>query len=952
MDLYKIIQLVKRHLFLLIIVPIIMAVLVYLFTRNQPKSYSAETIVYTGIATGYSLESTDQRNLDYFATNIQFDNLINLINSRQTIENTAIRLLAQGLLLERANPQYISQKNFDDLQQLVPKHVKDLVVINGKMGLEREKEQQIIQLQEEIQGLEDEIQRKKQNELIVSRQNSPPSDPMNDGEQIVSHTVRPGETLYTIAVMYNVSAGELIEKNNLKNNTVRTGQTLIIKKEVATNYLYHTVKAGESIYAISKLYGVSIADIRRINNLFSDKLEPGTRLIIKNLTSNQSLTLTSRRTYAEVKSEAQEETAAIPSLIDLDDVTYFEVTYKKDHVVPPGISQADFDATVENFTNYYNSSDTNFIYGLLNYAHKHYSIQQIRSKSQVFRINNSDLVRVTYQSDDPGICQQTLKFLAQVFIKSYKLLKASETDAVVAYYQRKVEEADARLQDAEDRLLQFNKANNIINYYEQSKYIAAQKEDLDLYYQNEQIRLASASAALNELDTKLMGKDSIYVKSDAINQKMKEISDLQELIVINEISNEYDPHIGNNLDKLKRRTKRLKDEMKAQVDQLYLYSRSSEGIPIKDLLTEYIENSITYVEAKASLRVLSRRKDDFTRIYQIFAPLGAILKRIEREIEVAEQAYMEFLHSFNVAKMKQQNNQLATNIKIIDEPSFPLQANPSRTKLLILAAAIIGFFVVAFIILMLEYFDTTIKSPDTVAKTTDLKLAGAYPILEPGVDTSYISNRLIELMLQNIKLQISHNSIYTSEKPYLILIFSTQQGVGKTLIATELIKKLRSWGEKVLYLNYSYDEDTADESSNLDSTITYTIDNRFVEISHINELLESKYLREDNYKYDYIFLEIPALIYNSYPLDLMSSVDVALMVTKATDHWRKADISALEIMQEVSREKPMVVLNQTELFALEDIVSDIPEKKKRSMRRKVKHIVTYPFRLKVRVRVD
>lgn len=943
MDLYKILQLVKRHLFLLIIIPLTMAVLVYLFTRNQAKSYTSETTVYTGIATGYSIESTNQRNLDYFATNIQFDNLINLINSRQTIENTAISLLAQDLLLESANPQYISQSNFNALQVMVPKHVKDLVVRHGKMGLEREKANQIIQLQEEIQGLESEIQRKKQNEYLATGGQTTPISEANAAE-IISHIVRPGETLYSIASMYNVSAGELIDKNNLINNEVAVGQTLIIKKEIPTNYLYHTVKQAETIYELAKLYNVSITDIRRLNNLFSDQLVVGTRLIIRDLTSASKR----NNTYEDVKLEALNQNYISQSeIINLDDISSYNFVYKKDHIVPSGVSQSDFDATVRNLTNYYNSSDDNFVYELLNYNHKHYSISSIRANSQVTRVNSSDFIRVRYQSDDPGICQQTLKLLTQVFIRSYKFLKANETDAVVAYYQQKVEEADARLQEAEDQLLQFNKDNNIINYYEQSKYIAAQKEDLDLYYQNEQIRLAASSAALNELDTKLLGKDSIYVKSDAINQKMKEISDLQELIIINEISNEYDPYIEDNLEKLKTKTKRLKNEMKAQVDQLYLYSHTSEGIQIKDLLTEYLENSIVFVESKASLRVLNRRKDEFTRIYRIFAPLGAKLKRIERMIDVAEQAYMEFLHSFNIAKMKQQNNQLSTNIKIVDEPSFPLQANPSKTKLLILAAAIIGFFMVAFIILMLEYFDTTIKSPDTVEKTMDLKLAGAFPILEPGVDSSYISNRLVEMILQNMKLHISHNSIYASEKPYLVSIFSTQKGVGKTVIATELIKKLRSWGENVLYLNYSNDD-----VQDLDGTITYEIDNRFVDIKNINELLDSKYLRDDNSNYDYIFLELPALIYNSYPLELMSSVDVSLMVTKATDHWRKADITAMETMQEVSREKPMVILNQTELFALEDIVNDIPERSKRSLRKKVKKILVYPFKLKVRVRVD
>jgi hypothetical protein len=449
-----------------------------------------------------------------------------------------------------------------------------------------------------------------------------------------------------------------------------------------------------------------------------------------------------------------------------------------------------------------------------------------------------------------------------------------------------------------------------------------------------------------------MAKDSIYVKSDIINKIMKDLSKVKELIIINELDTENDPHIGNDLINLKLEAKRLKDKMKFQVDQLSLYTHSSEGIPIKDLLTKYLNDNIAFVEARASLGVLRKRRQDFTIQYKIFAPLGAKLKKIDREIGVAEKEYLENLHAYNQAKLKQQNNLLASNIKVVDEPSFPLLANPSKNKLLILAAAVIGFLIVAFVILMLEFFDTTIKNTETVEKQTNLKLAGAFPILEPGVNTKYIKNRLIELILQNIKMYLNHNSVYTSEKPYLVLIFSTQREVGKTLIATELINKLRSWGEKVLYLNYELDGDDDSDTNDLDSSINYTIDNRFVEIKNINELLASKYLREDNYKYDYIFLEIPALIYNSYPLELMNSVDVSLMVTKATNHWRKADITALEIMEEVSREKPMVILNQTELFALEDIINDIPENKNRSIRRRVKKVITYPFRLKVRVRVD
>lgn len=949
MDLHKILQLIKRHLFLLLAVPIFMALMVYLFTRNRPQTYSSEVIIYTGIATGYSIESTSARSVDYFSTNIQFDNLINLINSNQTIENTAIKLLAQDVSLEAPNPQYISAGNYEALHDMVPREVINLVVKNGKMGLAREKEDQIRRLQEEIQGLEQQIQTKRSNQLLTNTNTTTPEstqvqENIQSADNTTFHKVRPGESIYSIASMYGISAGEIVDQNNLSNNSVNIGQTLVIKKEIPTDYLYHIVKPGETVFSISKLYNTNISDIRRINNLYSDELVVGNRLMIRKVNPTAASNSPNYQDNQVSKSN---------SIVNSDDVgidySRFEWAYKKDPVVPPYIRKVDFYRTVDNFKNYYNSSDDNFIYELLHYTHPHYSLSSIKSNSNVFRVSNSDFIRVTYQANDPGICQQTLKILAEVFIKNYTLLKAKETDDVVAYYQRKVAEADAALQDAEDRLLQFNKDNNIINYYEQSKYIAAQKEDLDLYYQNEQIRLAGASAALRQLSTKLMGKDSIYTKSDAIMQKMKRISEISEMVIINEISTEYDPYIGNKLTLLKNESKRLKDEVKAHVDQLYMYGRSNEGIPIKDLLVEYMNNNITFVEAQASLKVLSNRKNDFTRIYQVFAPLGAMLKRIEREISVAEQAYLEFLRKFNEAKMEQQNNLLSSNIKIVDEPSFPLRANASRTKLLILVAAVFGFFIVAFIIIILEYFDTTVKNPSSVEKSTKLKLAGAYPVIEPGKDTSYTSNRLIEMLLQQIKLHITHNSIFTSEKPYLILVFSTQRQTGKTTIATELIKKLRSYGENVLYLNYSKEDKDNDD---LDSTITYKIDNKFVEIKHINELLVSNYLRQDNYKYDYIFLEIPAIIYNSYPLELMSSVDVPLLVAKANDYWRSADKAALQMMEEVSREKPMVVLNQTELSSLEDIINDIPETKQRSFRRKFKNAIAYPFRLRVKVRVD
>ena len=949
MDLYQFYQLFKRHLLLLILVPIVLAVSVYLFTRDQPRSYSSSAVIYTGIATGYSIETTDKGYLDYYGTNVQFDNLINLFNSRQIIEQTAIRLLAQDLSLQQPNPQYISAENWNALQRLVPKKVKNLVVKNGKMGMEREKEEQIRSMKNRIKSLEREIILKNNNSDTRKETGLPEDDRQAENyADIHYHTVKEGENLSAIAAQYGLSMAEIIEVNDLNSQRLYSGQILMVEKPETGGRQYHTVKPGETLFSIARRYNISLTRLRELNRLSASELQPGQNLLISSRGQDQ----TALNNQAYIDKQANQE--YVSYLEDQLAVLHMnDDGLVKDPIVPPGVSPSDFRATIENFTAYYHSSDTNFIYELLHYAHRHYSIGAINQKSNVTRIGSSDLIEMTYQSDDPGICQQTLKILSDVFIKNYKELRINQTDAVVAYFQEQVDSANTKLQRAEDRRLKFNRDNSIINYDEQSKAIANQKEDLDLLYQNEQIRLASAAAAIEEIETKLASKDSIYLSTDEMQKAREKLQKIEELIFINQLDAENDPRIGDKLDKLKLEAAALKARIKQLVDRYYMFSHSPQGMPVKELLTEWLQNVIAFEEAKAALQVLRGRKNDFRSRYEVMAPLGAMLKRIEREIEVAEQSYLEMLRNLNQAKMKQQNLQMATNIKIVDEPYFPITANSSMTKLLVLVAAVIGFIIVAFIIIVLEYFDSSIKSPERVEKTTKLKLAGAYPRFSsarPSEEFKNLAERLLEIIIQNIKLAISRNTVYQSRKPYLILVFSTRPDAGKTTLASNLIGKMREYGENVLFLNYTK-ANSENESDNQDHEIYYKIDNKFVDITHIKELLTAKYIRKENIEYDYIFLEIPSIIHHSFPLELIETVDLSLLVLRAKDYWKKADISAMDALLEVSREKPMAILNMAEVHALEDIVNTVP-KQNGSLGKRIREIITYPARIKVRVRVD
>ncbi len=962
MDFNQFFRLLKANLLLLIGVPLILVVSVYFFGKRQPKAFTSETTIYTGIASGYSLENQERTNLDFYGTNMQFDNLINIIGSRNTKEQTAIKLLAQHLSLEKHNKQYISEQNYRQLQNIVPKEVKDLVVKYGRTGAERDKLEQIKEREYEIQQMEDELNRMK-NQPIGSAQPDNIESEKNNGDttktkdDVMHHMVRYGESLASIAAQYDLTVGQLIRMNDLQDGDLKVGDRLIVSADQPIKHQsqnqtrgtqeknqYHTIQPNETLFSIARQYNASINDLKAWNNLNSNEIPTGSTIIVS---KEKPRDTKSRQQKTDAIKYSEKYVMEQHGFLNPDKkVTKHRA---KDAIIPPGVDENDFYRTVENLTAYYHSSDSNFIYELLQYGHPHYSVEAI-SKAQITRVQNSDLVKVTYSSDDPGICQQTLKILTGVFINNYKGLRISQTDQVVNYFKEEVRKANEKLKAAEDRLLEFNKKNNLINYSEQTEAIALQKEELDKTYQDKMVDMQGARASLDKLESKLMKKDSIFLKSDMLTNKRNELSKVTEKLIVNEVAQDYDDITSRGVRELQAKKERLEDEIKLYLDQLFMYQQTIEGVPIEDLLNNWLQNVIEYESAKASLAVLQGRKEEYKEIYAVFAPLGATLKRIEREIDVNEQEYLELLRSLNEARMRQQNLDMTSNIKVVDEPYYPLTVTGGNTKILMLAAGFLGLILVVFVILVLEYFDNSNRSPEQLRKATSLKMAGIFPdlnIQDESIDLPYSISRLTEIIIQNLSLQLRHTSINKPVKPYFILLFSTQPESGKTTVGHHLKEKLESYESNVLYMNYKQTND----QQFIESEYIYDINNRFFEIDHVKQLLDSTALRSDNAEYDYILLEIPSIIHNSYPLDLMKTIDGSLLVSKATESWKNADQMALENFMQVSNEEPMFILNQADKYAIDEMLHGIPRTGHTAWKR-FKHKATAPFRVRIKFKDD
>ena len=113
-------------------------------------------------------------------------------------------------------------------------------------------------------------------------------------EKTVSHKVIKGETIYQISKKYNVTPAEIFKINPESQNGLQENAILIIPNSNSFSYnikkieipvnkssKIHLVQPKETLYGISKLYNVAIADIEKANvDLLKEGIKPGQSLVI------------------------------------------------------------------------------------------------------------------------------------------------------------------------------------------------------------------------------------------------------------------------------------------------------------------------------------------------------------------------------------------------------------------------------------------------------------------------------------------------------------------------------------------------------------------------------------------------------------------------------------------------------------------------------------------------
>ena len=271
----------------------------------------------------------------------------------------------------------------------------------------------------------------------------------------------------------------------------------------------------------------------------------------------------------------------------------------------------------------------------------------------------------------------TLKIVNEELINAYEGFKYQASNDVVAYYEEQLSIIKRKLNHLENDLTNYNVENGVINYSEQTKAIAISYSDYENRLNQTKQDYESSLKLIKELELQ-MGIRATLMKSNADFVAMLDTLSTRNAKITEIEIFSTDKALENNEDLVKYKeqlsnTERSISRISNDMNKMKI---SKEGVAIEDMVNHWLTQMVLNVKAKAELKVLNDRKNEFVEQYRAYSPVGAEINRREREIRITEESYLEVLHGLNLAKLKQKNIQLSSaTLNVVSEPTFPINGD-------------------------------------------------------------------------------------------------------------------------------------------------------------------------------------------------------------------------------------------------------------------------------------
>lgn len=415
-------------------------------------------------------------------------------------------------------------------------------------------------------------------------------------------------------------------------------------------------------------------------------------------------------------------------------------------------------------------------------------VSAVQNRLSVAPVRRSLVISISFVSEQPRKAALIANTIADLYIVDQLESKFDATQRATSWLSERLTTLKDNVEKAE-RAVETYRVSVSNQVGQRTEMTSQQISELNTQIILAQTKRAEAQARLDQVERLLnAGGAEFSSAAEVLNSALIQRLRSQEAEVIRKVS-ELASRYGDRHPTMIKAKNELRD-----------LRLSIEGEVKK--IAQSLRNEM--IVARAREATLQRNLDRLESRNSVQSRAAIRLRELEREAQSNRVLYENFLNRFK--ETSSQENLQQADARIISRADVPASATFPKTKLIVLIAAVFGFFVSVILVFLLERLQNTFRSTEDLETETGSPVLGIVPsvsnLLGRDVVARWITEKPTSSAAEAIRnLQTSIRLSDVDNPPKIVSVSSSTPGEGKSTLAVWLAQLTAMSGKKVLLID-------------------------------------------------------------------------------------------------------------------------------------------------------
>jgi len=386
----------------------------------------------------------------------------------------------------------------------------------------------------------------------------------------------------------------------------------------------------------------------------------------------------------------------------------------------------------------------------------------------------TQLVDVSFDAKDPKLARDIVNTLGETFIESGLEARMDATRKAAEWLSDRLQALKDKLTDSENRLQAYLAKEHLV--------------DLEGVLTLSAKEIEKNTETLATVRQARIEAESTYNKIKAGN-RLDQIPEVLQDRVIQDLKSKEAELAGKESDFAER----------YGPEHPALLAARSEHEAIRALLEKQLASIVSSIKSRYEISraneqaVLSSIEGNKAQVQKIGSKQGR-LSELQREVDSNKKLYETFIDRFKEANEAAELG--AANIRFIDKASIPIDPVKPKKKLIVALTFVGMIFLGVLIALLLDFLDSTFKSPDDIERKLDQPFLGVIPLQDklsgqPEALGQLVASEPRGVFAEAVRTIRTGLVLSALDSPHNIwMITSSFPGEGKTTLAMSLAQSL------------------------------------------------------------------------------------------------------------------------------------------------------------------